>query len=185
MICSCFKRWKLNTANSAYNAYLREFPDHQNETVKVDLPLRGMVIIGGNDNFIGFGQEIIFPVEGIVEIVVVDIVDKSPQTNYSLGDANYISIRDDKGYHCLFMHNKMRSARVKPGERVMPGDVLAELRNTGMTYILHLHFGIYAKEWVLSVPVRFKNFYKIKKDGRKVKITEGVPEPGDIIESVR
>lgn len=136
---------------------------------------------GQNEDYIGFGKPIYSPVDGTVELVVDDLDDLPPAAAYRLIDGNLISLKDNEGRHYLFIHNKKGSARVSVGQQVKTGQLIAEIGNSGMTTVPHLHFGIYSSDWVVSLPVQFKTYAVLKSDGGKVTVNEGVPATNDII----
>lgn len=137
--------------------------------------------LGTNEEYYGFGLSIFSPVDGIVERVVDDKKDLAPSREYRLWDGNMISIRDKDGLHYYFAHHKFHSARVQAGEKVKAGQIIAELGNTGMTTIPHLHFGIYSADWVVSLPVQFTDYRFVGKDGSIKQIKKGVPQTEQII----
>jgi hypothetical protein len=55
-------------------------------------------------------------------------------------DGNYILIDHGNGEVSSFSHLKRGSARVRKGQRVKPGDVVAVTGNSGATPIPHLHY---------------------------------------------
>lgn len=76
-------------------------------------------------------------------------------------DANYVVVDHGDGTSTLYMHLMFNGARVKPGDQVQTGQLLAYSGNTGWTSAPHLHFmvmqtvadDVYAQ----SVPVLFQD----------------------------
>ena len=91
-----------------------------------------------------------------------------------------ILIKDAAGYHYIFAHNKRGSPTVKKGDRVKAGDKIAELGNNGYSAYPHFHFGVYSPDWRVSMEVRFAS-YTLLKDGKEMKVTDGIPQTGEII----
>lgn len=56
---------------------------------------------------------------------------------------NTITIRHENGEESYYVHLAHRSARVRRGQRVMKGQVIALSGATGYATYPHLHFGVY------------------------------------------
>ena len=80
---------------------------------------------------------------------------------------NGLHIRHDDGTVAVYWHIRQGGARVKKGQRVRQGDVIAESGNVGFSTSPHLHFGVYGPMWQ-SLPITF----------RDVDIRGGVPRAG-------
>ncbi len=133
-----------------------------------------------NRDYIGFGADIVSPVDGVVEEVVDLHDDLAPRAVPTPADGNSLTVKDDRGYHYVFVHNKKGSVRVSVGQRVKRGDKLAEIGNNGYSAQPHLHFGVYTPDRRVSVRVRFKS-YSLFKNGKKTKVSAGIPQTGDVI----
>lgn len=57
-------------------------------------------------------------------------------------DGNHIVLRLDKGYFAIYAHLAKGSIKVKVGDKVKKGQLLASLGNTGNSNASHLHFQI-------------------------------------------
>jgi len=119
---------------------------------------------GENEDYTGFGKPVYSPVHGVVEMVTDNEPDLKPGYEYLLFTGNSITIKDEVGRPYVFIHNGQSSARVKPGERVIPGQIIAEIGNTGMSTVPNLHFGVYSQDWLMSLPVKFTVYYVVKDD---------------------
>ncbi|MCM4450335.1 M23 family metallopeptidase, partial [Escherichia coli] len=58
------------------------------------------------------------------------------------GYGNVIQIKHDSGYMTLYAHLS-RFAKIKNGQKVNQGQVIAYVGSTGMSTGPHLHFGVY------------------------------------------
>ena len=73
---------------------------------------------------------------------------------------NYIIIDHENGEFSFYAHLSEGALRVKPGDRVAQGDVIAAVGNTGHTSEPHLHFHLMdSKDFLTAngLPVTFKN----------------------------
>ena len=59
------------------------------------------------------------------------------------GRCNFSEIRHEDGETSLYAHLKRRSLKVKKGDRVTAGQVIALSGQTGYATYPHLHFGVY------------------------------------------
>jgi murein DD-endopeptidase MepM/ murein hydrolase activator NlpD len=69
---------------------------------------------------------------------------------------NDVVICHDDGEYTVYAHVAWRSVRVRLGERVKRGQVIALSGQTGFASYPHLHFGIYAPDGRESIPARFR-----------------------------
>ncbi len=72
--------------------------------------------------------------------------------------ANVVQILHDDGTFAIYAHLNWNSIRVRPGDRVVRGQFIAESGNTGFTTGPHLHFAVVRNTGLEleSVPVRFE-----------------------------
>jgi murein DD-endopeptidase MepM/ murein hydrolase activator NlpD len=80
--------------------------------------------------------------------------------------ANIVRIMHDDGSHAVYAHLNWNSIRVRPGDRVLRGEYIADSGNTGFTSGPHLHFAVMVNRGMRleSVPVTFEgpNFTEIE-----------------------
>jgi hypothetical protein len=100
-----------------------------------------------NESYPQYGKEIIAVSDGIIISVRDDLADTPPgklPENITLQDAAGNCIVQDigGGYSALYAHLKPGSIRVKKGQRVRRGQVIALLGNSGNTDAPHLHFHV-------------------------------------------
>src|SRR6266567_2993029 len=78
-----------------------------------------------------------------------------------VNDANYVVVDHGDGSSSLYMHLMFNGARVKPGDQVSTGQLLAYSGNTGWTAAPHLHFMVMQTvpddPYSQSVPVLFQD----------------------------
>ena len=98
-------------------------------------------------NTLGYGAEVIAVADATVAAVRDDVQESdrvSTHPRHSLADAsgNYVALDLGDGRFAVYEHLKPRSVRVKQGERVRRGQVLASLGFTGDSTGPHLHFHV-------------------------------------------
>lgn len=79
--------------------------------------------------------------------------------NYFLDKANHVTIMHDDGSYGVYAHILYGSLAVTVGERVMVGQVLARVGNTGYSTGPHLHFVLRynSGQGVYSIPFKFNS----------------------------
>jgi murein DD-endopeptidase MepM/ murein hydrolase activator NlpD len=102
------------------------------------------------------------PVLAAREGVVVSVKDNSNRGGSSRkyeDDANMVVVQHNDGTMAHYCHLQFKSAKVKVGEKVRPGELLALSGNTGFTSGPHLHFAVFkAKDGHgrQTIPVKFR-----------------------------
>lgn len=73
-------------------------------------------------------------------------------------EANFVQIQHADGTNALYAHLQMDTVRVKPGQRVLRGEYIANSGNTGYSSGPHLHFVVLRNTGMRSesVPVSFE-----------------------------
>jgi hypothetical protein len=110
----------------------------------------GLLVHGSakeNTNYYGFGEEVL----AVADAVVADIKDGIPLnvatemsavTTLDTVAGNYVILDLGNGHFAQYAHLKPGSIRIKVGERVHAGQVLALLGNSGNSNGPHLHFQV-------------------------------------------
>jgi murein DD-endopeptidase len=117
-------------------------------------------------NWYGYGVEVKTVADGVVAAVRDDFSESStlsghPKHPSEKATGNYVSIDIGNGYFAFYEHLKPGSIRVKAGQPVKKGDVIAALGFTGQTTGPHLHFHIANANSPLGaegVPFAFEQF---------------------------
>jgi hypothetical protein len=98
-----------------------------------------------NTDWYGYGAEILAVANG----TVVEVRDGAPDnaffvspedTNNMFG--NYVALDLGKAHFAVYAHLQPGTIKVKPGQRVREGHVLALLGNSGKSPVPHLHFHV-------------------------------------------
>jgi murein DD-endopeptidase len=111
----------------------------------------------------GFGTEVIAVADGSIAAAVDGIADDLPQpVAPAVASGNYVAIDLGGGRFAFYEHLKQGSLRVKTGQRIRRGDVIASLGSSGSTSIgPHLHFHVADANATLAaegMPFVFRNF---------------------------
>lgn len=119
-----------------------------------------------NEDSYTFGAEIISPVHGIVVHIIDSLPDKKILERDKLA-GNHIIIQFQDTLFVVLAHLKQKSIQVKLGDRVHPGDILAQVGNSGNTDFPHLHIhvqnsAIYDFETTKSYPFRLRQYKRMR-----------------------
>jgi murein DD-endopeptidase MepM/ murein hydrolase activator NlpD len=125
-----------------------------------------------NEDFFGWGREIIAPADGTIIYARNDVPDntrpgliqtniflKLPDPEWAIG-GNVIVIDHGNGEYSFLAHMQKGSVRVKVGDKVKQGDVLGLLGNSGNSDGPHLHYHLMAGPALFrsdGLPSRFTN----------------------------
>lgn len=129
-------------------------------------------------DYLMYGHAIFAAADGVVQAIVDGNPDNAPG-GYA-HEANAITI-DHGTFYSFAAHLRPGSFRVREGQKVRAGDVLAEVGNSGMSSQPHLHFCVYGRydEWI-SIPFRFPAA-RVHTDGKSTVTTRPLNE-GEIVE---
>jgi murein DD-endopeptidase MepM/ murein hydrolase activator NlpD len=145
------------------DAYLYTLPYMPGATYKVSQGYHGSYSHTGPDEYaVDFKMAEGTPVLAAREGVVVSVKDNSnrggPSRKYE-DDANLIVVQHKDGTMAHYCHLQFKSAKVKVGEKVRAGDMLALSGNTGFTSGPHLHFAVFKAKNGFgreTIPVKFR-----------------------------
>jgi len=126
-----------------------------------------------NENWYGFGAKLIAVADGVVSYVYDGVSENVPyvgpkrETLTRKNFAGNVVILDiGNGIYAVYAHIKKDSIRVKVGDKVEKGQILAELGNTGNSGGPHLHFHVVNQNAILAaegVPYVFESFEILRK----------------------
>ncbi len=149
-------------------------------------------------DFYAFGQEVLAPADGVVVRAVDGEPDWPPASTRLLFAhpavtsprqlfGNYVVLDHGHGEFSLLAHLKRGSLRVRRGDRVKRGQVIAQCGNSGLSAQPHLHFQVMDGPDPLrsrGLPIRFES-YRCWWAGRVSNVRQGVPVTGERVEPVR
>ncbi|MDR6842834.1 M23 family metallopeptidase [Pseudoxanthomonas sacheonensis] len=98
-------------------------------------------------NAYGYGAEVLAVADAVVAATRDDIPESTTvaaHPKHAIGDAtgNYVALDLGDGRYAFYEHLKPGSLRVKPGQRVKRGNIIAALGFTGDSTGPHLHFHV-------------------------------------------
>jgi hypothetical protein len=117
------------------------------------------------ENYYAYGQEVLAPADGTV-YEMRDGVDDTPMAQFAIdeasmmkrlkeyqaklrqqygprgADGNYVMIDHGNGEYSVMVHLKKSSIRVKRGEHIKRGQVVAQVGQSGLSTEPHLHFEV-------------------------------------------
>lgn len=141
-----------------------------------------------NEDYYGFGVPIVATGNGRVAALHDGEPDNRRFNRAELAGpwGNYVIIDHLNGEYSWFGHLKQGSIRVKIGQAVKQGEIIAQTGASGDALFPHLHYelrnGIGARE-VEGLPSYFTNFRRLL-GSKPVVVKKGHVDTGDIVESI-
>jgi murein DD-endopeptidase MepM/ murein hydrolase activator NlpD len=143
-----------------------------------------------NQNYFGFGSNLLAAGDGKIVAIVDDKPDSRSFNEAELANnpmvlwGNYVVIDHLNGEYSLYGHFKQGSGKVKVGESVRQGQVIAQMGASGSSMFPHLHYelqtGVDTK--AEGLPSYFRNFRRIL-GSRVIEVKLGQVDTGDIVEA--
>lgn len=120
-------------------------------------------------NWYGYGENVLAVADGIISSIATNFdesecISKQPKTTPDKAAGNYVSIKIGKSQFVFYEHLKPGSIKVKPGQKVKRGQVIAQIGFTGQTTGPHLHIHLADTDAALGaegLPFAFKHFETI------------------------
>ena len=107
-----------------------------------------------------YNKPVLAPADGVVEEVVQHVADNAiGEVNTHQNWGNTIVLRHAPGVYSQLSHLRAHSARVRPGEAVRRGDVLAACGSSGRSPEPHLHFQVQATPAIGSATLAYPLAY--------------------------
>ncbi len=143
-----------------------------------------------NESWLGFGREVRAAAAGTV-VAVVDsqpddrkftpavIAERGPMAVFG----NYVVMDHGQGEFSVYGHVKQGSSRVKVGQRVKRGDVVAAIGASGSSMFPHLHYELQTGPDTNAegLPATFHDFERVR-GTRRMRVKAGGVNTGEIIE---
>jgi len=117
-------------------------------------------------NWYGYGSDVLAVSDGVIASVKNDFPESATISKYQSpspenATGNYVSIKIGNNQFVFYEHLKPGSIKVKPGQKVKKGEVIASLGFTGQTTGPHLHLHIALENSPLGaegIPFEFEHF---------------------------
>ncbi len=122
-----------------------------------------------NRDYAAWDRRVVAPADGVVVAAKDGVRDNRPRVEVENADdpaGNHVLLDIGDGAFALLGHLRSGSVRVRPGDRVRAGDLLARVGNSGNSSEPHLHFHVQDSATPLSgngLPARFRD---VVVDGR-------------------
>lgn len=112
------------------------------------------------EDYYCFGKPVLSPADGIVAEILDHIEDNEPgQVNTTQNWGNSVVIQHIPGVYTQLSHLKQNSIKVKPGDFVKTGDLIAYCGNSGRSPYPHLHFQVQSYPAVGSKTIEYPISY--------------------------
>jgi len=132
-----------------------------------------------NESYYGYGQPLLAPGAGEVIRIVEGVADNEPEVMGRAG-GNGVVIDHGFGEISSLWHARPGSVRVKVGDHVEAGQVIAEVGNSGRSSGAHIHVHLTRGDGDFALPAPFVD---LRVDG--VAEVRALPRKGDRIEARR
>lgn len=128
-----------------------------------------------------YGQSVLAPADGRVVWARDGAPDRPPHNNIRREPGNFVIVEHAAAEYTELRHLKAGSVRVKVGDRVTRGQVVAQCGNSGNAHTPHLHVGLLGSVRPLATrPLRFSRYQVLQPDGAW-RAGDGVPVPGQLV----
>jgi murein DD-endopeptidase MepM/ murein hydrolase activator NlpD len=136
-----------------------------------------------NEDYGAWNQAVLAPADGVVVAAVNDVPDNRPRletTNVNAPAGNHVVLDLGNDEYAVLSHLRQGSVRVRPGQAVKAGEMLAQCGNSGTTSEPHIHLHIQDRKELfgraLSLPMQFA---RMGVDGRLV--PNATPRQGQFV----
>ncbi len=136
------------------------------------------------EDYVGYGKDVLAPADGIVVDVIDGVRDNAPGTRniYSLL-GNAVIIQHQPNEYSVIAYLKQNSIRVRVGQQVKRGDVIAQCGNSGNSVEPSVHYHLQDTP-IMSVAKGLKFYFEQvvqHREGKKESKVLYIPVVGDII----
>ena len=135
-----------------------------------------------NLDYLAYGRDILAPADGLVVQAVDGVPDNVPgQVDVYFRLGNTLVLSFENGEYAVLSHLLPGSLRVRQGDRVQRGQVIAKCGNSGNSTAPHLHFQLNdgpLMSYASTLPAYFR---QVKRNG--VRMADVLPQSGDRLES--
>lgn len=138
------------------------------------------------DDYYCYGKPVLAPADGIVEELIDHIEDNDiADMNIEKNWGNTIIIKHADFFYSKIAHLKKESFRVKQGDLVKKGDVIASCGNSGRSPQPHVHFQMQATPFVGSKSIDYPlGYYILNENGKYILKSFEKPQEKEIIQNI-
>ena len=138
------------------------------------------------EDYYAYGKPVIAPADGWVEQIQDGIDDNTiGEINTVQNWGNTIVIRHTDSLYTKISHLKKESFKVKEGEQVKKGTLLAQCGNSGRSPIPHVHFQVQTEPYIGAPTVEYPFSHIVHwAGGRNWLVTWDVPEKNDLVSNI-
>jgi hypothetical protein len=144
-----------------------------------------------NESYYCYGQNVYAVASGEIVAIKDNIPENTPHSgktavdiNYDTVGGNYVVIKMDKDHYAFYAHLIPNSIKVKVGDKVKPGQVLARLGNTGNSSEPHLHFHVVDGPSFIGangIPYGFNHFMRKLPSGKFEKDSNALVSENEVV----
>ena len=157
--------WFVYQGGTAIYQNVDAYRDAERYTMSFLLLKDGQAFSGDgskNEQYYCYGQPLVAPADGTVMQVNNGFADNPPGHPSDVGPiGNRLIIYHGHSEYSLFMHLKQNSIKVKNGDKVKQGDVVAECGNSGSSAYPHFEYRLQnspGRPFPFTLPVQFVDY---------------------------
>ena len=138
------------------------------------------------EDYYCFDKPILAPADGVVETVLTDVEDNTiGDSNLHQNWGNSVVIKHGYQLYSQLSHLKEDSIKVKKGDEIKKGDIIAHCGNSGRSPYPHLHFQIQHTPYIGSKTTEYPLSSYLVADGGQLNFNFfDYPKEGAIVKSV-
>lgn len=139
------------------------------------------------EDYYCFGKPVTAPADGYITEIQDNIEDNQiGDVNTTHNWGNSIVIQHINGVYTQLSHLKNKSLRVKKGDFVKQGDLLALCGNSGRSPYPHLHFQVQSQPYIGSKTISYPiSYYLLKKNANNVLCQFDTPQHLDKVSNLK
>ena len=181
-------RWKVIQGPGGKFSHRAHRPAHSWDLQAIDNRGNTYAGKGGlNEEYFSFAKPLLAPADGWVADVLDGVADSEPGSpSGTQHRGNYVIIEHAPGEFSRFLHLQKGSVAVKPGQRVVRGELIGRCGNSGYSSVPHLHFDLCTgtPPGDASRPAVFERYVRIR-NWNPLDVADGCPDEGQWIEPFR
>ncbi len=138
------------------------------------------------EDYYAYGKPVIAPADGWVEQIqdgIEDNVIGEIDTVHNWG--NTIVLRHTDALYTKISHLKKESFKVKEGEQVKKGTILAQCGNSGRSPVPHVHFQVQTEPYIGAPTLDYPLSNVVHDEGNRTwLVTWDIPEKGNLVSNI-